>query len=208
MRKRQIDGFFRELDRELGVDGQIILVGASAGSLMGHIRPSVDIDFEIRLKGRRSASKAEALDRSIRKVAEKMGVAVNYSQNVSRWSMINFMDYRKTALSYKVFGKLTVKLIAPEYWTIGKMGRFIRTDMTDIQKIIRIKKLKASSLIKIWARALKHSELSLELGQYRRHVEFFLARYGPRLWEKSFDAEKAIRLFRKLAGIPGDIQKP
>lgn len=201
MRKRQIDAFFRELDREINIGAQIILLGASAGSLMGHIRPSVDIDFEIRPKGKSDAYRSERLDAAIRRVALKMGVAVNYSQNVSRWSMINFMDYRRTALPYKSLGKLTVKLIAPEYWTIGKMGRFIRTDITDILKIIQIKKLKARALVKIWALALKNSELSLEAGQYRRHVEFFLTKYGGRLWGKSFEVDEAIRLFRKVAGI-------
>ena len=57
MRKKQIDLFFRELDKALDEKAKIILLGASAGTLMGHIRPSFDIDFEIRLTGRKRSQK-------------------------------------------------------------------------------------------------------------------------------------------------------
>ena len=110
MRKRQIDLFFRELDRALETKAEIILLGASAGSLMGHIRPSFDIDFEIRLGRRRNKKTTEGM---IMQTARKTGVAVNFSENVDHWSMISYLEYRRTAVPYKKFGKLNVKLIAP-----------------------------------------------------------------------------------------------
>jgi hypothetical protein len=183
MRKKQIDFFFRELDKALGQKAEIILVGASAGTLMGHIRPSFDIDFEIRLSGRKSAAVLEA---AVLKTARKAGVAVNFSENVDHWSMVSFLDYRKTAVSYKKFGKLTVKLIAPAYWTIGKMARYYALDAKDMAAIIKKKKLKPRALVSLWGRALRSSDLSLELGQFKKHAAHFLKVYGPKLWGKSF----------------------
>ena len=201
MKQRQIDLFFKVLDAELGKKGEVILVGASAGSLMGHVRPSADIDFEIRLKSSSSANAKAGLADAIRKASVVAGVAVNYSENVGGWSRINYLDYRKTAFSYKNFGKLRVKIIAPPYWTIGKMARFLELDIQDIAKIIRAKKISSQVLIRVWAKALKASDLSLELGQFRDHVFYFLKRYGKRLWGKDFDFEQSRKSFSKQAGL-------
>ncbi len=195
MRKKQIDSFFNRLDRALDKRAQIILVGASAGTLMGHIRPSVDIDFEIRPTSRIRLRDPDEWDRAIKDTAQAMGVAVNYSADISHWSMVSYLDYRKTALPYKTFGKLAVKLIAPQYWTIGKMARFIRTDIEDIVKIIRVKKLSWQKLTSLWAKAVLDSVLSLELGQFRQHVVTFIKEYGKRCWGRDFTPDEAIRAF-------------
>jgi hypothetical protein len=200
VRQSRIDAFFRRLDEKLGLRAEIILIGASAGSLMGHIRPSLDIDFEITPTSRVSGAKKERIQQAVMDVSRQMGIAVNFSDDVSHWSMIDFLDYRRTAKSYKKIGRLNVKLIAPEYWTIGKMTRFLELDIQDMMKIIRIKKIPAKRLIELWARALRASGLSLELGRFRRHVEFFLAKCGPKVWGKDYRADAALRLFRSAAG--------
>ncbi len=190
MTERTIIQFFKELDRRLGARARVILLGASAGSLMGHIRPSLDIDFEIRLPKSVSRALKKNLDRMIRDVASIVGVAVNYSEDVSHWSMINYLDYRKTALPYRTFGKIEVKLMAPEYWTIGKMARYLELDIRDMIRIIRKKRLEPHRLTKLWSRALRTSQLSLELGQFKEHVTHFLRTYGKKIWGKTFDAQK------------------
>ncbi len=184
MNKRQIDLFFKTLDRELGLKGTIILTGASAGSLMGHIRPSFVFDFEIRLARKTPQTKAK-LEKSIDKAAQIVGVAVNFSENIGGWSRIHYLDYRKTALPYKKMGNLEIKLIAPEYWTIGKMARFLELDIQDMIKIITKKKLKPKRLISIWAKAVRSSDLSLELGQFRNHVNYFFRNHGKKLWPQA-----------------------
>ena len=201
MNPRQILAFFKQLDQELNARARVIVVGASAGALMGHIRPSFDIDFEIRL-AKTSRGARSRLEQSILKSAETSGVAVNYSENVGGWSMINYLDYRKTAVFYKNTGKIQIKLIAPEYWTIGKMTRFLELDIQDMLKIIRRKKIPAGRLIKIWAKAANASDLSLELGQFRDHVVYFLKHYSCRLWTKTANPEKLTRSFLKAIGTP------
>ena len=198
MKKTEIDLFFKQLDAELGVEAEIILIGASAGSLMGHIRPSLDIDFEIRPKQEADAAEKERIHQAVMAVSKNLSIAVNFSDDIGHWSMINFLDYRRTAAPYKKIGRLNVKLISPEYWTIGKMGRFLELDIQDVMKIVRIKKIPSSRLIALWAAALKASALSLELGQFRQHVEFFLTKCGPRVWGKDYDPEKAVQDFQNL----------
>lgn len=192
MHKRQIDFFFRELDKTLGLKAEIILLGASAGSLMGHIRPSFDIDFEIRPV--RKVKDKKGFQEKIMTVSRKAGVAVNFSENVGHWSMVDYLDYRKTAVAYKVFGKLNVKLIAPRYWTIGKIARYYALDARDVAAIIRKQKLDPKPLVLLWKRALDSSDLSLELGQFKKHAAHFLKTYGRRLWGKRFDYQKMTAL--------------
>lgn len=199
MKKSLIDRFFRELDREWARPAEIILTGAAAGALYGHIRPSLDIDFEIRAKGRKARARDAALDETIRKVSQKLGIAVDYSEDIGHWSMISHLDYRKAKLPYKKIGLLDIKLMAPEYWTIGKMGRYYEIDTNDLVKVIRKRKIKPETLIRLWGRALARSPLSLALRQFHDHVAHFLRRYGKSLWGKKFNPEKAIVLFRQTA---------
>lgn len=164
---------------------------------MGHVRPSVDIDFEIRLTGRKPKHFREKLEEAVLKAARECGTAVNYSENVAGWSMISFLDYRKTAVPYRTFGKIRVDLIAPEFWTIGKMARFLALDRDDILRIIRRKKIPAGRLIRVWARALLSSRLSLELGQFRDHVLDFLKQDAGKAWGLRHQPEKLQALFLK-----------
>ncbi len=196
MNKHQIDLFFKTLNQELGLKGVVILTGASAGSLMGHIRPSFDIDFEIRLANKSEQAKTK-LQTSIDKAAKIAGVAVNFSENIGGWSRINYLDYRKTAVPYKIIGNLEIKLIAAEYWTIGKMARFLELDIQDMIKIIKKKKLKPETLIRIWAKAVRASDLSLELGQFRDHVIYFFKHYGTKLWGSAIEPDTLIAKFQR-----------
>lgn len=206
MNKRQIDLFFKTLDHRLGLKANVIVTGASAGSLMGHIRPSVDIDFEILLSSKNPLTKAR-LESAIDRAAKVAGVAVNFSENMGGWSRINYLDYRKTAVPYKKIGKLKVKLIAPEYWTIGKMARFLELDIQDMIKIIKKKKLKPKSLIHIWTKAIRSSDLSLELGQFRDHIIYFLKTYAKKLWGSKTNASFLVEEFRLQAQTPAGRQK-
>lgn len=199
MDKDFIDRFFTELDRELGKPAEIILTGAAAGSLLGQIRPSLDLDFEIQTFSR-SLPKAEVAE-AIQRASAKTGVAVNYSEEIGRWSMIDYLDYRRAAFPYRTIGRLRIRLMAPEHWTIGKMTRFFKIDLEDVLKIIKARKLKAEPLITFWGRALASSPLSLASGTFRDHVVSFLTDYGKSVWGKGFNAEEATTLFKRAAKI-------
>ena len=198
MKKNFVDRFFVELDRELGRPAEIILTGAALGALMGNIRPSLDIDFEIKVKG---SKKRNLVHEAIRRASSKIGITVNYSEDIGHWSMISYLDYRKSAVPYQTIGRLRIKLMAPAHWTIGKMTRFLEIDIQDLLKVIKKKKLKANPLIRFWGRALRSSPLSMTSGHFRNHVVFFLRQYGKFLWGSGFDLDHSITLFKRSAGI-------
>lgn len=202
MKQADIDRFFEALDKTLNIDAEVILIGAAAGALMGNVRPSLDIDFEIRARQELDAAAKEGLNDSIQAVSKGLAISVNFSDDIGHWSMIDYLDYREKAVPYKRIGRLNVKLAAPEHWTIGKMGRFLELDIQDMMKVIRANKIPAERLIETWAKALKASALSSELGQFRRHVEFFLKKCGPQVWGESFSSDEAISRFHRGVGIP------
>ena len=115
--------------------------------------------------------------------------------------MIAYLNYRKTSIPYKKIGQIEIRLMAPEYWTIGKMTRFLEIDVKDIIKVVTKKRLRARGLVSLWARALRASPLSMTKGQFRRNVEKFLNSHGKKLWGTAFDKQKAINDFRRLAGL-------
>ena len=201
MKKALIYHFFRELDQELGRPAEIILTGAAAGSLLGVLRPSMDIDFEIRIKSRKNRNHLLKIKDTIQTVAEKVGIAVNFSENIGHWSMINLLDYQKRALPYWKIGKLDIKIMDPAFWTIGKMSRFLEVDIHDILRMIKRKRLKPDALIPLWGRAFRSSPLSLELGNFHRNVAYFITRYGKRVWGRKFDPERGLCQFKKSGRI-------
>lgn len=200
MNKRQIDNFFKILDAELQQNAGIILIGAAAGTIHGSSRPSMDVDFEIKLKEPGEAE-WKRLQSAINKALDKIGITANYAEDIDRWGMITLLDYRKKTSFYKKYGKLAVRVLDPAYWSIGKMTRFIDPDIQDMIQVFRKKKVPAMRLAKVWGRALKESPRSAKLILFRRQVESFFGFYGKKIWGRSFDLDKAIRHFHKAAGI-------
>jgi len=195
MKRDLIDQFFIELDRELARPAEIILTGAAAGALMGSSRPSLDVDFEIRLKGVSREEDAAHLAETVEKVTTKTGIAADYSQDIGHWSMIDHLDYRSKAIPYKQIGRLAIKRISPEYWTLGKLARFLAVDIQDLVRVIRKNRLDPERLVKLWAKALVASPPSLSWQSFRRQAKEFLKSYGQSVWGRAFDAEKVISLF-------------
>ena len=200
MRKNLIDLFFLELSKETNSPTEIILTGAAAGVLYGHVRMSLDLDFEIRPKAKNEEYLLYLYD-LVKKVSARMGVEVNYSEDIGHWSMIDFLEYRDKAVPYKKMGYLDIKLMAPKYWTIGKIARFLEMDTSDVVHVIKKKKIDPDELIRLWARAFKASQLSLMKKQFLDHVSFFIKTYGKRAWGKKFEPDKAVAQFRILAGL-------
>ena len=202
MKKNIVDLFFIELDRALSSPASVILTGAAAGAIYGNVRHSVDVDFEIRLKRKQGdRDQDELLQDLIRRVSSKLGIAANYSDDISHWSMISYLNYRRSSILYKKIGQMDIRLMAPEHWTIGKMARFLEIDVNDIIKVVKKKRLRAGPLVSLWARALRASPLSLAKGQFRRNVEHFLNMYGKKLWGRNFGRQKTVNDFRRLAGL-------
>lgn len=200
MDRKQINRFFRVVAQHLDRPAKVILTGAAAGSLLGYIRPSLDIDFAIEFteKSERVWRRAEW---AIAQAQRVTGIRVNYAQDIDRWGSISLLDYRRHVRPYRRFGKLQVTLLDPAYWTIGKMTRFLDLDVQDIVEVISKQKVSSVKVVRLWAKALRASPRSTASSQFRQHVEHFLRRYGESAWGKPFDPESAVELFHQEARI-------
>lgn len=198
MNPKEIDRFFKTLAKEYKAKATVYLTGAAAGALMGNVRPSLDIDFGIVPENRRTW---ERLAEAIEKARALCGISVNFDEDIDRWGMITLMDYPKHSTTYRKFGNLTVRLLDPATWSIGKMTRFLDPDARDMAAVFKRQRVPAARLAQIWGKALRASPKSEAQANFRRQVEHFLENYGPGIWGKRFDAGKAIGLFHRAAGI-------
>ena len=196
MSPRQIERFFSILAQEYRRPAWVILTGAAAGSLLGHVRPSLDIDFAI-IPARRDSKTWEHIERAVERTVQLTGIRANYAEDIDRWSPISFLDYQRHTRPYRVFGSLTVRLLDPAYWSIGKISRFLDPDIRDLVSVLRRQRIPAPRLLGVWARAIRRSPRSPAQTQCRRQVEDFLRGFGPRVWGKSFHADRAIELFHQ-----------
>lgn len=202
MDRRQIDSFFREFQKNFGGKITISLTGAAAGSLMGKIRPTLDIDFAVQIPNRSRKNKIwEEVEVAVQKTTARTGIAANFAEDIDRWSMIHFLDYKKRSKFYKRFGKVMVRILNPEYWAIGKFARYLDLDVQDLVTVLKHERVSSEVLANILGRALKKSPRSTALFQFRKQVEHFLKTYGTEVWGRAFPTEKTLSIFHRAAGI-------
>ena len=203
LNRRLINSFFKALSRELDLKARVVLTGAAAGNLMGDVRASSDIDFAININ-RASPQAWEKVEAAISKAKELTGLTANYAQDIDRWGLISLMDYLKHTLPYQQFGLIKVDILAPAYWSIGKMTRYLSPDIRDMVRVFKRRKIAYPELARTWGAALRSSPRSTALFEFRKHVEDFLRLYGRFIWGKTFDFDKSVWLFNKAAGIKGE----
>ena len=196
MSPKQIERFFRTLSRELSQPATVILTGAAAGSLFGHVRASLDIDFAIR-PSRPSEALWKQIEAAIARTERLTGIRAQYAEDIDRWSSVSLLDYRRHTRPYRTFGSLRVRLLDPAYWSIGKLGRSLGLDREDLAAVLSRQRVPVSRLVRVWARAIRQSPRSAALTQFRDQVEGFLRRDGKRVWGRRFDPAKSIAMFRQ-----------
>ncbi len=201
MDKKQIDNFFKALNQNIKdvAKGRIkiILTGACAGILMGGNRPSIDIDFAVDCAKKYFKNVEDA----IKKASTLTGIAANFSEDIDRWSQITFLDYKRYTTPYKTFGVIEVSILSPEYWSIGKIARYLDPDVDDLVKVLKNKQVPALKLARLWGRALLNSPRSSASFAFKIHVEHFFKTYGPSIWGKRFNQGKCLREFYKTLEI-------
>lgn len=199
MNARQIDRFFQVVGRELKRPARVIVTGAAAGALWGHVRPSLDIDFAIRVRG--GARGWAAVEAAVERAKQLTSIEANYAIDIDRWGAITLLDYDRHTHYYKTFGQLKVELLDPAYWTIGKLTRSLQTDLDDLVAVLKRRKHPLRPLLRLWGRALRKSPRSVVCTQFRHQVEQFLRGSGRQVWGKAFDAPRAIAAFHRYANV-------
>ncbi len=202
MDKQQIEDFFKAIDGSLSFPVTVALTGAAAGSLMGRIRPSLDIDFAVFSPGKElSQDMWQELEQAINNAVKTTGIAAEYARDIDRWSMISLLDYADHLRFHKQIQKVKICFLAPEYWAIGKLGRFLDLDLQDILLVFTKEKPNAQKVAALWGKALKASVPSTASIEFKRRVEYFFKMHGAKIWGKPFDPQKAIRQFHEHAHI-------
>lgn len=194
MTSQQIQRFFRTLAKEWPHAARMILTGAAAGSLLGRVRPSVDVDFAVRLS-RRTLAAWKDFEAAVARTTGLTGIHTNYAEDIDRWGSISLLDYTRHTRPYRTFGKLDVRLLDPAYWSIGKLSRYLDPDVRDLVAVLRRQRVPVDRLIRLWAIALRKSPRSLASTQFYQQAEHFLRAHGRAIWGRTFDAEDAVRRF-------------
>lgn len=198
-----LDRFFEELARRVPGPVKVILTGGAEALLLGSSRPTADIDFGITLTapGEGEERAWRAVEAAIAEASRAAGVAVQYSTDIDRWSMVAMPNYRRHTRPYQRYGRVTVHLLEPAYWAVPKLARYLDTDRSDLQEVLRTQGVQPQQLARVCGRALRASPRSTALFLFRQHVEDFLKTHGAGIWGDEFDAEAAVGIFHRAAGI-------
>lgn len=201
MTPQQIARFFTVMARSLDAPATVLVTGAAAGTLMGAGRPSLDVDFAMVLPWGWTTVAWSRVEQAVQQATRQTGIAAQFAEDISRWSMISFLDYRRHTRLYRRFGRLEVRILGPAYWAIGKLTRYLDLDVQDLIRVLRRARLAPEPLARLWGRALKASPRSDACWSFRRHVETFFHRHGPAVWGRAFDPSRALAAFHRAAGI-------
>jgi len=201
MNQRQIDRFFQALNENIKDTAKgkikIILTGAAAGILMGGNRPSIDIDFGIEC----NKKYLKNMEAAIKRASDITGIAVNFSEDIDRWSQITFLDYKRHTQPYKTFGAVEVSILSPDYWSIGKLTRYLDPDVYDLVKILKNNPVSCLQLARLLGKALLKSPRSTASFTFKKHVEHFFRVYGASIWAEDYNQDKCLEAFHRACGI-------
>jgi len=192
-----IDRFFEDLGRRIDRPVRVLLTGAAAGILQGMERATLDIDFEIRLKRvageSDSAARWEAVQRAIADAARATGITPQYDEDIDKWSSIALPS--KHSRLYRRFGKVEVRILDPGLWAIGKLTRYLSTDIQDLRIVLKSANISSRVTVRLWGTALGISPASSSQITFRKQVEAFLDQYAGEIWGRSTDSTRLKRLF-------------
>lgn len=201
MNPKQINKFFKVFSQNIkGLSTKkirVILTGAAAGNLMGGNRPSIDIDFCLEYNNKY----AQDIENAVKQASKVTGIAVNFSEDIDRWSQITYLNYKQHYKPYKTFGIIEVSILTPAYWAIGKIARYIDTDVDDLIKVLRANFVSPKALAKLLGKALLESPRSSASFAFKTHVEHFFKAYGVTIWGKAFNLEECLNAFYKASHI-------
>ena len=196
MKVRDIHLFFEDLSRRVDRPIQIVLTGGAAAILQGTSRATFDIDFELRLK-KASDSSWDQVQKAIAETSTATGVAAQYGEDIHQWSAIVLPS--KQSRLYRRFGKVEVRILNPGLWAIGKLARYLSSDVQDLRIVLKATETRPKAMATLWGTALGMSPASSSQGTFRKQVENFIEQYGREIWGVQADPAAIIRLFLEAA---------
>ncbi len=165
--------------------------------VFGGVRPTGDIDFGIAA----DAGHLPAIEAAIENAARVVGVAVQYSTDIDRWSSIAIPPGHFRTRPWRRVGRLSVHLLQPACWAVYKLARYLDSDADDLVAVLGRERVAPARLARLCGDCLRTSPRSTQLFAFRRHVEHFFRSHGPRIWGTTFRAARTIEAFHRAAGI-------
>jgi hypothetical protein len=184
MKKTDIDTFFRAVAEKIDEPVKVYLTGGIASWLWGGVRPTQDIDFGV-------DPLSESIQKTLDTTSRTLKVPIQYASDLARWGMIDIPEMTRGTELYKRFGKLSVYLLAPEKWAIGKLTRYIESDESDLLTVFKKQKPSLQKCLRVWKQALKTSPASSEQFLFKKNVQHFLTKHGSKIWPDEEDQIKA-----------------
>lgn len=195
MKVVDIRRFFEELSRRVRQPIRILLTGGAAAILQGVKRATFDIDFEIAFN--KGDGNWNDLQKAIEDTAKATGITPQYSEDIDQWSSIALPS--KESRLYRRFGKVEVRILHPGLWAIGKLARYLSTDLQDLRTVLKAANTRPKSLAKLWGTALGISPVSNSQSTFRKQVESFLDQHAREIWGARTDPEELKRIFIETA---------
>ena len=197
MTRGDVERFFKVLSREYPKPVRILLIGGGASIVQAEPRDTEDLDFEIRASIQSAVAESDRgeLVRAIEQAKFALGIKVQFTDEIGRWSMIPWPDYQRNSRLWKRFGSCSVFVLNPEVYAISKLVRGTDTDHDDIVKVMKYHPGSWKKLAVLSGRALREAPMSDVLHLFRQQVEHFFERTAPRIWGPRFKPGPALALF-------------
>ncbi len=193
MKIKELEQFFEKLALKITTPVQIYLTGGIAALYWGGRRPTVDLDFALQ-----ADANWDEISKILIEQGEREGIPLEFTEDISRWGMVGFGDFKKGAKLFKQWGEFQVYFLDPIIWSVGKMNRYTGDDIADMVAVFKKQKIDAKKAIQIWSQAFLESPRSTELGLFKKKVLDFLSHSGPKIWGPSFDSKKSALKFCQL----------
>ena len=174
------------------------LTGGGEAMLLGGSRATGDVDFQLVVPARHRGRWSE-VEAAVATAAEAVGVAVQFSDDIDRWSSISIPASRRRTRPLWRIGRLTVRLLEPSCWAVYKLARYLQQDQEDLVAVLRREAVSATVFARLCGVCLRTSPRSTQLALFRRQVEHFFRAFGVRIWGVRFDPEPVIDVFLRAA---------
>lgn len=198
MKIKDVVNFFSEVDKRVSIPIKVILTGGAAGILYGLKRVTHDIDFEVQfLKTGTQNKKWRGIQIILDEVSRLTGITPQYADDIDRWSSIALPS--KKNQRFQKLGKVDLCVLAPELWAVGKLTRFLDTDVQDLKTVLKQTEVKPEACARTWGEALRISPPSPAQSIFRKQVDYFLTAFAKTVWGRSTDPENLKILFLKTA---------
>src|SRR5207302_6161350 len=177
---------------------QVILTGGAVAVLEGSGRVTRDLDFQIVFSSR-SAHIRQAFQEAVERTSQITGISAQYDESIESWSSIAWPRRKPRSRLYKRFGKVEVHLLDTLLWSIGKLGRYLSSDVADLAMVLKRTRIRAREAVQAWGEALGRSPASSAQPLFKRQVLHFLQQYGKSLWGKRIRVDALEKLFLESA---------